>query len=306
MMKKLLFGVSILFTSFSVMAQEEDLLNLLEGEEPTTTYIEAAFKTTRVVNSHSLESLSEGVLDFKISHRFGEINQGFYDLFGLDRATLRLGFDYGVTDRFTIGVGRSSLEKAYDGYVKYKILRQSKGAKVMPITLVWVSSTAVNTLKWANPDRENLFEHRLSYTHQLLIGRKFSKGFSAQLMPSLVHKNLVPTEKDANTILALGVGGRQKIGNRVAINAEYYYVLPDQITQDFHNSLSLGVDIETGGHVFQLHFTNSTAIIEKGFITETRNDWLDGDIHFGFNIARVFTLKKPKEFKKDRLDKKKK
>ena len=303
-MKKVFSLILVFFsTYFSIQAQEEDLLGLIEEEE-TTEYVEAAFKTTRVVNSHSLENLTEGVLDFKISHRFGEVNQGLYDLFGLDRATLRLGFDYGISDRFMIGVGRSTVEKAYDGYAKYKILRQSTGEKNMPVTLIWISTAAVNTLKWQDPERDNLFRSRMSYTHQAIVGRKFSKGFSAQLMPTAVHKNLVPTRNDANTILAMGVAGRQKIGNRVAINAEYYYVMPDQITQNYHNSLSVGVDIETGGHVFQLHFTNSTAMIEEGFITETRNDWLDGEIHFGFNISRVFTIKKPEEFKKQRAERK--
>lgn len=303
MKKSLLFICTFALFAITVQSQEEDLLGLLDEEE-TTEYVEAAFKTTRVVNSHSLENLTEGVLDFKISHRFGEVNQGLYDLFGLDRATLRLGFDYGVSDRFMVGVGRSTVKKAYDGYAKYKILRQSTGAKNMPVSLIWISTAAVNTLRWPNEERDNLFSSRMTYTHQAILGRKFSKGFSAQLMPTAVHKNLVPTRDDANTILAMGVGGRQKIGNRVAINAEYYYVLPDQITQEYHNSLSVGVDIETGGHVFQLHFTNSTAMIEEGFITETRNNWLDGEIHFGFNISRVFTLKKPEEFKKERVKRK--
>ena len=303
MRNQLILLLAFVLFVFNVSAQEEDLLGLLDEEE-TTEYVEAAFKTTRVVNSHSLENVSEGVLDFKISHRFGEVNQGVYDLFGLDRATLRLGFDYGVTDRFMIGVGRSTVEKAYDGFVKYKILRQSTGAKQMPVTLIWISTAAVNTLRWPNEERDNLFSSRMSYTHQAIVGRKFSKGFSAQLMPTAVHKNLVATREDANTILAMGIAGRQKIGNRIAINAEYYHVLPDQITQDYHNSLSLGIDIETGGHVFQLHFTNSTAMIEKGFITETGNNWLDGEIHFGFNISRVFTVKKPEEFKKERVKRK--
>lgn len=274
-------------------AQEEDLLSLIEEEE-TTDYVYASFKTNRIINLHSLENPAEGVLDFKISHRFNTLNSGIYDLFGLDGATIRIGGDYGITERLAVGAGRSTIEKAYDGYIKYKILRQSTGKRNMPVTLAWVSAISVNTLRWSNPDRDNYFSSRLAYVHQLILGRKFSEGFTLQLVPTLVHKNLVPTTGDNNDIFALGAGGRIKLTRRIALNSEYTYVLPGQITQPFQNSLSIGFDIETGGHVFQLHFTNSRAMIEKGFITETQGNWMDGDIHFGFNISRVFTLKKRK------------
>lgn len=294
----------ILFSLSIVQAQEEDLLSLLEDEE-TTEYAEAAFKTNRVINGHSIENTAAGVLDFKISHRFSPISNGFYDIFGLDGASIRFGLDYGITDRLMVGVGRSSFQKVYDGFVKYKILRQSTGKRNMPITLVYLADIQIKTQKFADPERENYFSSRLNYTHQILIGRKFSEGFSAQLMPTLVHRNLVPTEADNNDVIALGVGIRQKLSNRVAITAEYYYVLPDQISQDYTNNLSVGVDIETGGHVFQLHFTNTPYMTYNGFITETTDKWfydnngtgaLSG-IRFGFNISRVFTIVKPKEFK---------
>lgn len=270
---------------------QDDLLSLIEDDEPVTDYAEAGFKTTRVINSHAFENTAGGVLDVKISHRFGFINGGAYELFGLDNATIRIGADYGVTDRLMVGLGRSSVGKTYDGFAKYKFLRQSSGARNTPISAAYVGTIAVQTLKWANPERDNYFSSRLYYSHQLLLGRKFSESFSLQLMPTLVHRNLVPTENDAHDVLALGVAVRQKLTKRLALNAEYYYNLPDQLAEDFRNSLSIGFDIETGGHVFQLHFTNSTAMIEKGFITETTGNWLDGDIHFGFNISRVFTLR---------------
>lgn len=275
-----------------LLAQEEDLLSLLGEEEPTIDYATASFKTSRVINAHSLENTARGVLDFKISHRFGVVNNGVYDLFGLDAATMRFGFDYGITDRLMVGWGRSTVEKAYDGFVKYKILRQSTGQRNMPISLAWLSTTSVNTLRWQNPDRDNFFSSRLSYTHQLIVGRKFSDSFTLQLMPTVVHRNLVATAAEAHDVFAMGVAFRQKLTRRVALNAEYFYVFPDQLANGFRNSLSLGLDIETGGHVFQLHFTNSTAMTEKGFITETSNNWLDGGIHFGFNVSRVFTLKR--------------
>jgi hypothetical protein len=286
--------IAIFFTFSSyVSAQEEDLLSLL-GEEETTDYTNASFKTNRVINLHSLENTASGVLDFKISHRFNPLNNGFYDLFGLDNANIRFGFDYGLSDVIAIGVGRSSFGKNYDGYVKYKFLRQSTGKKTMPLTAALLLTSSINTLKWENPDRENYFSSRLAYTTQLILGRKFSESFSMQLSPTMVHRNLVKTNAEKNDVYALGVGSRLKLSKRVAINGEYIYLLPDQVAEGNFNSLSLGLDIETGGHVFQLHFSNSQSMIENGFVTETKGQWntaFDG-IHFGFNISRVFTIKR--------------
>jgi len=273
-------------------AQEDDLLSLLGTDEPVTEFATASFKTNRVINLHSLESTSGGVLDVKISHRFGFVNGGFSELFGLDAATIRIGGDYGLTDRLTVGLGRSSYEKTYDGFLKYKFLRQQSGAKNVPITAALLGTMAIKTTPWADPDRENYFSSRLYYTYQLILGRKFSDAFTLQLSPTVVHRNLVRTKTEANDVLALGIALRQKLTKRIAINAEYIYVLPGQLADGYRNSFSLGFDIETGGHVFQLHFTNSTSMIEKGYMTETNGDWLKGDIHFGFNVSRVFTVKR--------------
>ena len=277
----------------NVNGQDDDLLSLL-GEEETTDYTNASFKTNRVINLHSLESTAGGVLDFKIGHRFGTLNGGFYELFGLDNANIRIGFDYGLSDVITIGVGRGSFEKTYDGFVKYKFLRQSTGKRKMPFTAALLLTSAVQTLKWANPERENYFSSRMYYTSQLIIGRKFSESFSLQLSPTMVHRNLIKTNAEKNDVYALGAAGRIKLSKRLALNAEYIYLLPDQVADNITNSLSIGFDIETGGHVFQLHFTNSTSMIEKGFITETTNSWDNGGIHFGFNVSRVFTVKRKK------------
>ncbi|MCB9318458.1 MAG: hypothetical protein H6570_04190 [Lewinellaceae bacterium] len=270
-------------------AQDTDLLSLL-GNDDVTEYATAAFKTNRVINLHSLESTAGGVLDFKINHRFGFINGGPYEFFGLDNAMMRLGFDYGITDQLTVGIGRSSFQKSFDGFLKYKILRQSSGKKVMPVTLAVMAASSLNSVKWADPTRDNYFSSRLFYTYQVIVGRKFSDRLSLQLSPTLVHRNLVATRAEKNDVYAVGAAGRVKLTNRLAINAEYVYVLPNQLGPDYHNSLSVGVDIETGGHVFQLHFTNSTSMIEKGFITETVGQWEKGGIHFGFNVSRVFTI----------------
>ncbi len=283
-------------TTQVVVAQEEDdLLALLGEPTPTVDYAYAAFKTNRVINFHSLESTAAGVLDFKISHRFGMLNQGAYDLFGLDNASIRIGADYGLSDRLTVGFGRSSYQKTYDGFVKMKLLRQSNGKRMMPITLALFASTAVQTLRWQNPDRVNYFSSRLYHSFQLILGRKISDVFSLQFSPTLVHRNLVRSATEENDVLALGSAGRIRLSRRAALNVEYMYVLPDQLAPGYRNALSVGFDIETGGHVFQLHLTNSTAMIEKGFVTENSGNWADGGIHFGFNVSRVFTVKRKGE-----------
>ena len=292
--KYLLLLVTFLAVSPTVFAQD-DLLSLIEDEKPQTDFAKASFKTTRVINSQSLENTAPGVLDMKISHRFGPLNGGAYELFGLDAATIRIGLDYGITDHLMVGVGRSSVQKTYDGFLKMKLLRQSSGARTMPLTVIWFSGMALNSLKWQFPERNNFFSSRLAYTHQLIFGRKFSESFTLQFMPTVVHRNLIPTSEEKHDVIALGVAGRQKLTRRLAINAEYYYVLPNQIADNLRNSLSIGFDIETGGHVFQLHFTNSTAMVEKGFITENTGSWEKGDIRFGFNISRVFTIRQLKD-----------
>ncbi|MCB0572014.1 MAG: hypothetical protein KDC66_19750 [Phaeodactylibacter sp.] len=293
-MKNWLPIAALCFLSITSRGQDDSLLSMLGDEEEVTTYTTASFKTNRVINLHSLESTSAGVLDFKISHRFGTLNRGAYELFGLDNASIRLGLDYGITNQLTVGIGRSSYQKAYDGFLKYKFLRQSSGKRNMPVSAALLATAAIQTLKWENPERDNYFSSRLYYTYQLIVGRKFSENFSVQLSPTVVHRNLVATNAEAHDVIAIAAAGRIKLTKRVALNAEYIYVLPDQLGPEYLNSLSIGFDIETGGHVFQLHFTNSTSMIEKGFVTETTQDWLDGGIHFGFNVSRVFTVVKPK------------
>jgi Membrane bound beta barrel domain (DUF5777) len=274
-----------------------DLLAELEKETAgkdaeATKYVTATFKTTRLINGHSSENVSKGVLDVKISHRFGTINKGGYELFGLDNATMRMGFDYGVTKYLMVGVGRSTFQKTYDAFLKIKLLRQSTGKRNMPISLSYVPTIALKTLKDQNPEQTNYFTSRLYYTHQLIVARKFSDKLSLQLMPTFVHHNLVTGANEPNDVLAIGIGGRQKLTKRLSLNVEYYYQLPQYKLNGTTNALSVGFDIETGGHVFQLHFTNSQGMNERTFISETTGKWEKGDILFGFNISRVFTIGK--------------
>ncbi len=289
-MKSLSFILFLLFAWSNVThGQTLDLLDD-DSDDEEILFTKATFKTNRIINGHSIETVAKRELDVKISHRFGFINTGVYDLFGLDQATMRFGGDYGITDNLNIGIGRSNRDKTYDGFVKYKFLQQSTGAKNMPVTATAVSTIGVTTLRWPIPDRKNYFTNRLHYTHQLLVARKFSDGFSAQITPTLVHKNLIDSSKFSNDIFAIGAGFRQKLTTRTTVNFEYFYVLPNQISDENTNALSIGFDIETGGHVFQLFFTNAAAPFEKGFITDTKAKWADGDIRFGFNVARVFNF----------------
>lgn len=263
---------------------DNDSKNLLASNKD---YASATFKSTRVVNGHSIETIGKNNLDFRIAHRFGTLNSGSYNLFGLDNATMRIGLDYGLTDRIMIGLGRSTVDKEIDAFVKYKILRQSTGKVTMPITLTYLGSAMQYTIKGSE---DISFSNRMSYAHQLLIARKFSDAVSFQLSPTLVHINMVDWKAEKNNLFSLGIAGRVKISKRVALTGEYFHQF-NKLT-DRQNSLSLGVDIETGGHVFQLHFTNSTGMTERSFITNTTGKWGNGDIHFGFNITRIFALGK--------------
>lgn len=272
---------------------QEDLLSLL-GQEETTQYTSATFKSTRIINSQSIENVAKGVLDIKIQHRFTSIDRGVSEFFGLDGATIRIGADYGLTNRIMIGIGRSTLDKAVDGFAKVKILRQSSGKTNMPVSLSWFSSLELKTTKFSDTSRTNYFSSRMYFVQQLLIARKISDKLSIQIMPTLVHRNLVKTNIEKNDVYSVGIGLRQKLTKRTSFNVEYFYTLPNQLADGFQNPLSIGFDIETGGHVFQLHFTNASAMIYKGFIGESIDSWSKGQIHFGFNLSRVFTLVKPK------------
>lgn len=280
---------ALLLLTLPTFAQE-DLMSLIEGDEQTQT-VESTFKSTRLISGQTTEMRSAGVLDFVISHRFGRVNQGIDQFYGLDDSQIRLGLDFGITDKLNIGIGRSSFQKIVDGMIKYKVLTQQSGTRSVPVSLVAFTSLAIKTGSGAfsNPNADNPFGDRLYYIFQALVSRKFSSNLSLQLMPTFVHRNLVPTSEYPNDVIAVGVGGRYKMTKRVAINAEWFPQVTDKAA-GIYDALSFGVDIETGGHVFQIHITNSRSMIEQGFVSETTGNWSDGDIHIGFNISRVFDL----------------
>ena len=272
---------------------QADLLGQLEQEtkkDGPAEVVDATFKSTRLINGHTVQTPGEGTLVFLISHRFGTLNSGAYNFFGLDNATIRLGLEYAITDRFEVGVGRSSLAKTLDGFVKYKAIQQTTGTRAMPVSVTLFSSAAVSTLRYTD-NYDRTLGLRTAYTYQALVARKFNTDLSLQLMPTLIHRNLVMNEGETNDVYALGGGGRYKLTKRLSLNAEYYYLLSKYTADHYHNSLALGVDIETGGHIFQLHVTNSSGMIEKQFVAETVGNFFKGDIFFGFNVNRNFTLK---------------
>jgi hypothetical protein len=265
---------------------------LLKGLDSSSknVYVESPFKSPRVIMSHSIQMLKPGVLDFRILHRFGPVNGGINEFFGLDQARMRIGLDYGVTRNLSIGAGRSTFLKETDGFVKYRLLQQSTGEKASPLSIVVAAGSSVRMGKYVDSVMKSESSRRLGYYGQLLIGRKFSESFTLQLSPIIVHQNLVPLISDPNDIYALGSGARIKLSKRVSLNADYYYIFNP--LHGRRNPLSIGFDLETGGHVFQLHFSNAEGMNERSFINETTSDWGNGGIRFGFNLSRVFQVRK--------------
>lgn len=291
MIKRLLLS-SLLFIGFNAQAQD-DLLSMFDEEE-TTDYATASFKATRVVLGQSVENPKNGNLNFLIQHQFGSMKDGAYEMWGFDQAIIRLGFEYGITDWLGVGFGRSSFNKSLDFYGKVKMLRQSKGKRKMPITLSYFGGAYYNSTRWQEPEKTNYETSRYNFCHQLLIARKFNDRLTLQISPGVVHRNLVATKEEEHDVFSLPVSGRFKLTNRLSLNAEYYYLLPGFTKDNFQETINIGFDIETGGHVFQVYVTNGLGIQENYFIPQTTGEWGKGDIHLAFNLYRTFVIKKPK------------
>ena len=284
----------LLLAGMRSRAQEKDLLSLVQEDSHPKTYVKNAFKSPRVIQAQSMEFLRPGTMDFRILHRFGQLDQGYKNFFGLDQASMRMGFDFGIARNLMVGVGRSTYRKELDGFVKYAPFLQSEGRGSFPITVALVAGMTMDGTPWADPTRKNYFSSRLAYYFQGILGRKISDAFTLQVMPTVVHKNLVTNVADDNDILAAGIGGRLRVSRRISLTCDYFHVLNPLADNSYKDPLSVGLDIETGGHVFQLHFTNSTGMNERAFITETTSSWGKAEIRFGFNLSRVFQLKKVK------------
>ncbi|HTI93891.1 MAG TPA: DUF5777 family beta-barrel protein [Puia sp.] len=293
-MKRILFFMLLLAAAGRTIAQDNSLLNALNDSMAAhkgRSYVTGTFKATHIINEQTIESPAQGNLNFVIQHRFGQLNSGSYNLFGLDNATLRLGLEYGITDDLDVGIGRSSYLKTFDGYLKYKLLKQTEGGG-MPVSVSVLGTVTDYTQTMTDKPFLNT-KYRTAYAGQLLIARKFTRNLSLQVTPTYLHYNLVPTVADKNDIFALGLGGRYKFTRRMSIDAEYDVVPKNQVVSTtVHNSFSLGWDIETGGHVFQLVFSNSQSMVPTQYLTQTGGTWGKGDIYFGFNISRNFNLRK--------------
>ena len=285
-MKKIFLTAFLILASLQLSSQ--DLLDILELEAPVTeNIVSATFKGTRIVNGHSIENRKNKELEFIISHRFGRVNTGFEELFGLDQANIRFALEYGLTDDLTAGLGRSSFEKTYDGYLKYSLLKQKTGANAFPFAVSLFGSIAAKSQK-AIAGNERTFAESLFYVGQVLIAKKVNSSLSIQVTPTYVHRNLATIAADPHDIFALGFGTRVKLSKRVSLNAEYYQQFQNLTSINARNSLAFGVDIETGGHVFQIILSNAITMVEKSFITETTGNFFGGDIHLGFNLSRTF------------------
>lgn len=292
-MKRILTIGLCLFLSSSSYAQEEEgsLLDLVGADSAEDTeYISSAFKSTRVINGQSIEMLGAGSLDFRILHRFGQLKRGIGEMFGLDQSSMRFSFDYAPMNDILIGFGRSSAKKELDSYIKYRILQQSNGERTMPVSVALVSGMTLETLPFADETRPNYFSSRLAFFNEVLVGSKLSDDISLQLSTLFVHRNLVDMQSTPNDIYALGLGGRVKLTNRIAITLEYHHAFNGMVSGVNRDPFSIGFDLETGGHVFQLHVSNAVGMNERAFITETTNDWLKGEFQFGFNLSRTFQL----------------
>lgn len=272
-------------------AQDAQWSKLMDSLDTGASVVKGTFHSTRVINAHSVEMLGKGSWDFRILHRFGPVSTGLTDLFGLDQASMRLGADFGVSKHLTLGFGRTTFKKDIDFFLKYRLVQQSNGPSARPFSLVAVLGSSIQTYPNPDPAKPIGFDQRAGYYAQLLVGKKFNQNFSLQLTPSVVFRQKVPVN-DANAVFALGLGGRYKISKRVAFVADYAYVFNGFVKEQGANPLSLGIDIETGGHVFQLHFSNAPGMNERALLTETVNTWGSGEIRFGFNLSRIFNLKK--------------
>ncbi len=258
------------------------VLTAQETEEETT---ENAFQGTRFVNEQSVNLTDKGELLLFIQHRFGEIDGGLYQLFGLDQATMRMGFEYGFGHNLNIGFGRSTFMKTYDLYAKARIAGQTSS---FPFTIAAVATGSVPTLRDFFPDEYNSFSDKLSGNFQLMVAKSFDK-FGFQVSPGYISTGYLLTEQENLSFFTLGLAGSVKLSDKVSANIEY---LP-HFNSDLNTPkpLSLGVDVDTGGHLFQLILSNSQHMFSRGLYTSTMGDWSEGTLYFGFNLIREFRIK---------------
>ena len=282
-----LYKIAMFFMVFFLpvaMFGQEDLLKDIDSASSQKSKVDAAFKALKIVNIESTKLASKGDFYFIVAHRFGSLKDGFEGAYGLDNAISQLKFMYGVSEWFTISAARSELAYDFSG----KFLLHSQETNGFPVAIAAFTSVAFNnTLKESNYPRMK-FENRLVYVAQLLVSRKFNNKFSFEIAPTFFHENFVIDDEQDNSQYALGLGGRYKLAKRWSVNIDYAAHLNRSSSSPFKDPLSIGFDLETGGHVFQMHFSSSQGIHEAGFLGNSTGDWSKGDIFFGFNLLRVF------------------
>ena len=283
-MKNIYILTLALIVNFTVFSQE-DLLNELEAETQEQTFEQPAFKAMKIGNLQSTKVAGKGDMYMYVSHRFGSLEDGLSTFFGFDNANTKIQLVYGILDGVQIGISRESLRKTYALSGKMKFIGQSEKS---PINLVGYATANINTD--VRKDRyPNLKDgDRMSYASQLLISRRISNKFSLELAPTFVRQNLVLEPFQKHNQIALGAGGRMKVSKRMSINLDYVYNFSRHKNSVYNNPLTVGLDIETGGHVFQLLFSNAQSTNEPGFVSNAEGNWEDGKVYFGFNIVRVF------------------
>lgn len=288
-MRRTFLAIALVVCPLFILAQEEDLLQELDGLNQDKTAFELpAFKALQIGNLQSTKVVDKGDLYMVVAHRFGPLKDGIREFFGLDQATTKIQLLYGISPRLQLGVSRDSYEKTYSGTAKIKLYRQSDK---MPVNIALYGSMDINTFLQKSQYPGLKFFDRFAYTTQALVSRRFSEKLSLELAPIYARQNLQDlnfTKAQTYNQFLLGIGGRYKFTKRISLNMDYAYNFSKNQNSLYKNPLTIGVDIETGGHVFQLLFTNSRASNDAAFLTETLGDWKKGEISFGFNIVRVF------------------
>lgn len=292
-LKRSLAILCLILSSYSGMTQQVDLFKMQDStsaadDKNKTERISNTFYSTRVVTAQTVEITGKGSMDFRVNHRFAPLNLGFYDLFGLDFVSARIGFDFGIAKNLMVGIGRTGTNKETDGFIKYRLLQQSSGTSNIPVSVSILGSMMYRNIKM-DPALKVTTSDRMYHAAQLMIARKLNEHTSIQVSPTYVHYNrIINLTGGAKDLFSIGLLARQRISRKVSINAEYF--IQTKKFDGTYNPLSIGVDINTGGHVFQLHFTNSTGMNEHTFIHETFGSWGKGDIRYGFNISRIFRI----------------
>jgi hypothetical protein len=279
---------TILFFSLSIYAQDDLLDELDETTQQGTTFELPAFKAMKIANLQSTKIAEKGDLYLYVSHRFGTLQDGIETFFGLDNANTKIQLVYGFFEGVQFSIGRESLRQTYSTSAKIRLAKQSNKN---PFNYVFYATANINTEIDDTQFPALEFGDRMSYATQLLISRRFSEKFSFLVAPSYIRQNLQDlnlTGASNHNQFALGLGGRYKLSKRMSFNVDYAYNFNRDSNSLFNDPLTIGVDIETGGHVFQLLFSNAQSTNEPGFLSNAEGDWGDGNIFFGFNIVRVF------------------